>query len=722
VHLFADSPPAVLLEFLRSPIGGEEPEAAPDGGERSVPAPSRPEIHSDELTQLFLAFVQGQVLEKYLDAVSPELATFILALQAASRGRLKEAREAFEGLPPDSIARRRLEQFIEQLEARPTRQPPRGITVQALEPYVGAFDYETDEVVAYCTNSASPNAVFVQPMALLRAGQAYRLNNEIRKNLFPANGDVMAFPPGPGARYPRQPRRGEVGVWRVEEHETDKATHFHLRNETRPVYELFAVPFPSNDYDSVREFVLEGVEKRGASQFQQPLFVLSDGLIVGARPEKTDLSKEESFEAGLLSWNEISILRLEGRMFVLGPLPKEHGVYDCASVGIVVRKLLRPHLSGARGPLGLTKGQISDLVEYFESHEADLTAARLERIRAELSLLEQNKETFEALVRELFAHPQIKERIDGLVREGADRLLENKTEIQGDITRLKKEREEWEQRVQKQKEEHKRLREETTKIVRAAFDKARTDSIGTLAELAVFQELTGSKNDDTGFGVFRPVLRELNRIEKPTETVLQEGGISARRASAFSVLGSLVRSAGLILAVRGMAARLIVERWAASVGKGILVDATIGLLDDSAIRQCINGSERPQVVAVLDANLSALDIYARPLSDAVVSALLEKDGRLQTAVFLSITESVGHLPVPAALQRISITVELDLEYAFDVENVDDALVEAFDADEGVLTKRLWRPACNRIEECIRALDPREQCLILPLLLGHVRTS
>ena len=721
VHLFSEQPPNVLLEFLRSPIGGAEPEEPEGRSEQAVAAPPNSGFQMDELTQLLLAFVQGQGLEKHLDAVTPDFATFVLALQAASRGRLKEAREALEGLPGESVDRSRLEQFIKQLEARPTREPPRGVTVEPLEPFGGGFDYETDEVVGYCTNSASPNAVFVQPMALLRSGKPYRVNSEIRRKLFPANGDVMAFPPIPGAKYPRQPRRGEVGVWRVEEHETDKATHFHLRNETRPVYELFAVPFPSEDYESVREFILERVEEKGTSQLQQPLFVLSDGLIVGARPDRTDLSKEESFEAGLLSWNEMSILRLEGRMFVLGPLPREHGVYDCASLEIVVRKLLRPNISGTKR-LNLTKSQISDLVEYFESHEADLTASRLERIRAEFGLLEQNNEASEALVQELLGHPQIKQRVDALVRDAAERILQEKTEIQADIVRLRKERDEWEQRVQKQKDEHKRLRDETTRIVRAAFEKARTESIGTLAELAVFQELTGTKSEDAGSAVFRPAVREFNRSEKLAHTVLQEAGVSARRARAFSAFGELIRRAGLIVAVRGMAARLVVERWAASVGKGILVDATVGLVDDTPLKQYLNGAERPEVVAVLDANLSALDIYARPISDATVAALLENERKATTAILFSMTDSVGHLPVPQSLQRVLITVDLDFEYAFDTENTDEMLAKAFDPEDGVLTKRLWRPAVNRLQECVNALDSDTKVLVLPLLLSETRTQ
>src|SRR6185295_1837807 len=111
---------------------------------------------------------------------------------------------------------------------------------------------------------------------------------------------------------------------------------------------------PSTDYDSVREFLKEHAETRGAAQLQQPLFVLSDGLVVGGRAEKPDLAKDDTFEVGLLSWNALAVITLEGRMFCVGPLPKEHGIYECASIGVSIRKLLRPYMGSGKAPVGLT--------------------------------------------------------------------------------------------------------------------------------------------------------------------------------------------------------------------------------------------------------------------------------------------------------------------------------------------------------------------------------
>lgn len=713
VHIFGESPSTALLEFLRSPIGGIEAKTRRDAADAmTLDPPSKPFLDSEKLASVLVALIQGQDVDKYLEGLPRDVAGLVAGLQAGAKGRLKEAHDSLEGLSVGSHSHAALKQFLEQQAARPLKANPQGAVVMPFETFSGPFEYETDEVLAYCTNAASANAVFVQPMAVLRAGKAQRLTNEARRELFPVNGDVMAFP---GQAYPRQPHRGEVGAWRVEEHPTEKATHFHLKVESRKVYEVFNVPFPSTDYDSVREFLKEHAETRGAVQLQQPLFVLRDGLLVGGRAEKPDLAKDDTYEAGLLSWNALAVVALEGRMFCVGPLPKEHGIYECASIGVSIRKLLRPYMGSGKAPVGLTRAQLSELVQFLTSHESDLTPARMQRIRSELGHIGETQEGLEALAQELLAHPLVKERVEHLVREAAQKQNSEKAEIQGDIARLKKERDEWNERIHKQKEEHRSLRENTVKVVRAAFEKARTDSVGTLAELAVFQGLTGGVNQGAGHLAPQPSVREFTKVSTGVAPILQQFGVSPRKASAFAAVGQLAASLGLILCVRGMASRLVVEQWAQTIGKGILIDANIGLVDDGPLKGYFNGTSQPEVVAILDANLSALDIYARPISDAVMGALVKGGAEPPTAVLFSLTESVGQLPLPRSIEGLSVSLDLDGKYDFDAIGGEDAIQRAFDPEEGVLTTKLWRPASEKLRKYIADLDDEAQRFILAVL-------
>lgn len=713
VHLFSESVPPVLLEFLKTSIGGVE-----KLDEQPIEPLTEKPVDFRSLAEVMLDLVQGHDVDKHLDGLPAELATVAIGLQAAAQGRFNEAREALASLPADAAGKAQLDQYIKQQEARGMKEPPKGPTVTTSETFSGSFDFENDEILGYCTKADPPKAVFVHPIAVVRTGVAQLLSSELRRKLFPATGDVMAFA---GSSYPRQPRRGEVGIWRVEEHQTEKATHFHITGEPRKVYELTTVPFPSTDYDSVREYIKEYAERTASKLLQPPLFILGDGLIVGPRPERSDLSKEDAFESGLLSWNTLPGLRLEGRLFVLGPVPKEQGIYECASISSSIRKLLRPHIGpSSKSSVGLTKAQLSELVQLLGSGEADLNTTRLQRIRAELERIDQNREALDALVQEIQVHPSVKQRVDELVQQEVAKQVAEKNQIQVEIARLQRERGEWEERIRKQKEDHRKLRDDTAKVVRAAFEKARTDGVATLAELAIFQELTAPSGQRTE-GVaapttpFQPIVRPLAKSESEPVTILRSLGISNQKASAFAATGELAFSVGLIVCVRGVAARLAVERWAESVGNGVLVDSTVGLLDDAPFRSVLNGVPRPEAIAVLDANLSALDIYARPISDAVIDTMTKGQVSRPVAILFAMGDGVGHLPTPKSFERLSITIDLDARYDFTNPDAAKLTQRAFDVEDGVLQTRLWGPAAERLRAQLSKLDAQTQALVLPIL-------
>jgi hypothetical protein len=710
VHLFGESPSGVLLEFLKTPIGGvEKPEQQPTVSTVSERVDWQSVVH------VMLDLMQGHDIDKHVDGLPPALASVASGLQAAAQGQLDEARLALDALPTDAAGRALLDQYIRQQEARGGKEPPKGPTVLMPDGFAGSFDFENDEILGFCTKAESPNAVFVHPIAVVRANSIQALTAEGRRKLFPSTGDVMAFP---GARYPRQPRRGEVGVWRVEEHETDKATHFHIAGDLRKVHELVAVPFSSSDYDSVREFIKEHVQRITLRFLQSPLFVLADGLIVGPRLDRADLTKDEAFESGLPSWNTLSGWRLEGRQFVVGPLPKEQGTYECAALASSIRKLLKPYIGvGAKTAGGFTKAHVAELTQLLGSGEMDLTAKRLQRIKSELEEIQQNQDALEALVEQIQAHPSVKERVDALVREGAAKRLAEKTEIQAEVARLQKERAEWEERIRKQKEDHRKLRDDTAKVVRAAFEKARTEGVATLAELAIFQELTrssGQQGAAAGGISFQPRVRVLKSVEADPVAILRALGVSNQKATAFVAVSKVVLGAGLILCVRGIAARHAVERWAQSMGSSAIVESSIGLVDDAPIRNLVDGMPRPQIVAVLDANLSALDIYARPIADAVISTVT--NGQAPTTSFLfALTESVGQLPMPKSFERLSVSIDLEAKYEFGNSDIGNLIQQAFDPVDGVLQARIWTPAVERLRAELVRMDAETQALVLAVL-------
>ena len=167
--------------------------------------------------------------------------------------------------------------------------------------------------------------------------------------------------------------------------------------------------------------------------------------------------------------------------------------------------------------------------------------------------------------------------------------------------------------------------------------------------------------------------------------------------------------------MRGIAARQVVQRWAQTIGKGFLIDSTIGLVDDTLVRSVLNNESRPNVIAVLDANLSALDLYARPISDAVVDVLTKSQDLRPIAVLFSMSDGIGHLPVPKSFERLSISINLDATYDFGTTNVSDLVQRAFDPEDGHLRAKLWGPAADRLHATLAKLDEQSQALVLPVL-------
>ena len=727
VHLFDENPPTALLEFLKTPIGGAS--GLPD--ESGRPADEQQELSEadsfpQKLPQVLVDLVEGRDADDHLEGLPVELATFVSGLQSSAKGRAEEAREALDSLSPKSVLRGSLQQFLRQQEAKKvsTEGSFRGLRIQDEETFEGSFDYESDEVLAYCTGADRPTAVFVHPIAVVRSGHTQRLSNETRRAIFPETGDIIAFP---GGEYPRQPRRGEIGVWGVGEHETDRPTRFHLASEKRPVYQIRSVPFPSTDYDSVREFLKDQVAQTRGGLLQPLLFLLDDGLIVGARGEGQDLSRDEGFESGLFAWNTLPAHRLEGRLLVLGPLPKEPNVFECAPLLATVRKLFRSSAGDVKGLGKLTRAQLRELTESLGSAQTGLHMLRIQRIKGELERLSEQRDALQELVSVLMEHPSVKTRIDELIHQEAQRELAEKKSLEGEIARLQKERDDWEGRIRRQQAEHRKLRDETAAVVMAAFEKARKEGVETLAEVAVFQALSAPETepvrarqslaDRSGF-IAAPNERNLAPSTRDVIPTLVSLGVGKREATAFAALGRLAFEAGIMVCVAGVAARRAVEEWASAVGNSpLLFDSVVGLIDDNWMRPVLAKDHQPDVLAILDANLSALDIYARPLLDLVLARITDRAGAQTPAILLALTEGVGALPVPRTFERLSVTIDLDSGYSYrDASDLETLMSEVTNPDDGAIYRRLWRPAADRMCCLLRELEPEERALVLSLML------
>jgi hypothetical protein len=198
--------------------------------------------------------------------------------------------------------------------------------------------------------------------------------------------------------------------------------------------------------------------------------------------------------------------------------------------------------------------------------------------------------------------------------------------------------------------------------------------------------------------------------------MLAEFGVGNRKAHAFDALAKAAFAVGLVLCVKGVAARIVVERWAHVVGRGVLLDTPVGFIDDAVLDAVLKGDVVPDVLAILDANLSAIDIYGRSVTDALVGRLAKKGSTMKTAVMMSISDSVAHLPLPPMIEQLSVLVNLDRQYDFAREDAEELRRLAFEPSEGIVATKLWSKASSELQTHIERLDPETQCLILSVLV------
>lgn len=159
--------------------------------------------------------------------------------------------------------------------------------------------------------------------------------------------------------------------------------------------------------------------------------------------------------------------------------------------------------------------------------------------------------------------------------------------------------------------------------------------------------------------------------------------------------------------------------WAAIVGRDpVLIDATIGMVDAGLLKQVLEATPLCDSLVVLDANLSALDIYGRPLLDLVVSRISCPPTEPATALFLSLCEGVGSLPTPRTFESVSITLDLDRDYPYSRDGLEVLMDATTNREDGTLLKRLWRPAADLVRTTLESMDEEKRALALSVLAGQ----
>jgi len=731
IHLFSSNPSPKLVEFLKSPISGKELEQEPD--HESVPdieiMPRQSQTSSDlallnsGFARALVTLLEGKDPDEYLADMPPAIASFITGLYAIKEGRAEEAKNALEDLSKFEQVEPVLSEYAARLaKVKETSKPAAsGIEINSFEEVENPeFDFDRDEIIGKCTKDIPETAVFIQPFAI-RTWDRKLLSlekQETREALFPTSGDVQAFH---GRGYPRQPTRGEMGIWRIAPNETHGAAshrnNFHLKNNKTEVYELHLVPFGSTDYDSVRGFIREKMDKASKHQLEPCLFLLRDDLIVGCPPGK-DLTREDGFDEGLPCWRALSAFRFEGRILVPGPLPA-HDQYECATLASTLKALFSSKRAVSEK---LTKAQQRYLLDKVNSGEGSLNAVRQARLLEEIKYLENDDDAIELVLDEAMLNYKIAERIEQKIQEKVDEKTRKSGDLNKELEKLEKQRDDLRESIAKQEKELRALPSSATKAIKQSIKKAKEDVLETLGQVVVFKALM------EGFGDSQNPVQTIPDDLRPSKfsmedhdatpflDLLKSLGLSPKHAKALEVTGDAVFSAGLILVIEGFAARIATEAWGRKYEQGcMLMDCTIGLIDGGQMKGV--AIEDTRSIVILDANLSPLDVYARSLLDRVQRRIVSPEHTKSPRILLSLSDSVASLPLPSKIEALAVRISLDHKLKFiREEDVVAELEDVLDKDAGeTWASRLWGPAFNALFQCLKSMSAEDAALVLSVL-------
>ena len=92
----------------------------------------------------------------------------------------------------------------------------------------------------------------------------------------------------------------------------------------------------------------------------------------------------------------------------------------------------------------------------------------------------------------------------------------------------------------------------------------------------------------------------------------------------------------------------------------------------------------------------------------LVLAQLSTSGHWQPlSIFLTLSDSVGALPLPKTFERVAILIDLDTRYRFQtVADLDELISTATNPEDGTLYTRLWPLAVDRLRVQIQELGQK----------------
>lgn len=715
VYLFDDETDTGLFQLLQRPLGPlkeekegctspsseqpSEPEGESDPSTQAAPPEDIPVPQSYHLAELIAALISGDedAVDNALVPFADSTRVLVEALLRLRAGDAGAAREQLSLLRPDGPESELVQSALTRARHQQTASvAPAGIRALIPQPLSGDPDTHTYEVVGVFTNESDTGAIFVQPLFLVLGGQLRHLSKEDRIRLFPESGSVMTHKPA--LRKPLG--RRELVHWSVSERDgAEGRTRFHMETELSPLIEVVRIPVPSNDSDEVR-FRIKAYADAGRTRVgQQMMFVLSDGVAV-ASPKGADLTRERAFDQPWQAWVSLETWLIEGHQYCLDVSHGAASHLDLSPLDAAFRRLLK-NLE-AECKLTISKAQRRELAELLRSHSGDEVAQRARRIAASLDQISINEEELEVVLGLLGSHAEVHRRVDELVTREFEERQAEKAGLQEEISALKKKKTELEEEGREIERQNRARADSVAASVRGAFARAIREGTEMLANAEIFQLLTNPVRNSTrqetpvtGFHQADHYVKRGALSATDVKERLRALGMNGRQAIVLSALSEVTRQSGVALVLKGSLARQCVQTLVRQDRDAVaIVDIPMGLTSSDFLRQLLCNLAEVNGFAFLNADLSPFEIYGAELLDLLIEQATSK-GFSPRPILMSCLDGDLSLPLPSALRRVSLVVDLDSTW-----DEGQLLLDDVDPDAILLLPTLLR----RIAEVISGMD------------------
>ncbi len=714
IYLFEETPDRELLSFLRR-APGAPPTPHDSVASNLVPVDTEPQQNemvsqedepisetltpqSYQLSELIAALIANDksAIDNALEAFSTATQTLVEALLYIRGGNIEAAGKQLELLDPSGpeveLIRNALGRVRHQRGAPSSSS---GIQLYIPQQLMEHPKADSHTIIGICTNISEAGAVFVRPLALKLDKQFHLLGQDDRAALFPESGDVMTY--RSELRLPLKPR--DLIHWRVAEKEnTSGKIRFHMESELGPVFETRRISVPSTDPDKVRERIKTLAASEHLSTNQQMIFLLSDGIAV-ASFKAVDLSRDEAYDQAWQAWSSLETWLIEGRECCLDLSKHPASHLDLSTLDTAFKKILK-NLE-AEQKVTLSKAQKRELIDLLRDASTGEHGFRVQRAVSVLEHVVLDGDDLETVLDLLKAREEVRLRVQQLIDAEHAQWRSEHSGLQAEIEVLKHKKTELVKEGKEQERQNKKLADAAASMVKDAFSKAIHDGMTTLANAEIFRMLT----DNHTHRVVEPsvpvpavtTLIESWAIKEtlpPSEvkTRLMALGLNARQAIVLAELCALTLDSGALLILKGNCARqyaqVLIRMNCETSG---MLAIPMGLTSGAPIRHALDALPDVQNLAILDADLSPLEVYGARLLDSVFEAAQEKENN-PPPLLLSCLGGDMSLPLPEVVRQIAVVVDMDLSWDNGLHSLAEVEIESSSLLPSFRSKLLQRLA------------------------------